>query len=29
VGGWWALAIGLIPALFWIVFALGHVFGGE
>ncbi|TLN26581.1 hypothetical protein FDZ74_01850 [bacterium] len=24
---WVGLALGLIPAIFWIVFALGHVFG--
>lgn len=26
---WAGFVIGLFPALFWIVFALGHVFGGE
>lgn len=25
---WVGFIIGLVPALFWIVFALGHVFGG-
>lgn len=26
---WAGFVIGLVPALFWIIFALGHVFAGE